>query len=270
MRNPFLNWLFYGHLWIALAAAALAWQSTYLGSGDAHLHAAHAFVFCATLAVYTLHRLLSFHRADGQPDGRRYRAVALHPGVSLAVGVGSLVAALALAFHFPLRAFWPVVLALPFTVFYLIPLYPGGPRLRDLPYLKVVWVGLAWTFMTDVFPAFTVHARPPELGLRFAFTLAVALLFDLRDVQLDRRQGVRTLAGAHPAATRTVALLLLAGCAAVSFVRYHMDVSDGLALAYLACGGIGLATTPSRGEDYYAVAVNGMLLLPPLGLLLTR
>ncbi|WP_116125809.1 hypothetical protein [Lewinella sp. IMCC34183] len=268
MRNPVLNWLFYGHGWIALAAAALAWQSTYLATGDPGLHAAHLFVGCATLAVYTLHRLLSFRRAGGQPDGRRYRVVALHPGLSLGVGVVALLASLALVFTFPLRAFWPVVFALPFTCFYLIPLYPGGPRLRDLPFLKVVWVALAWTFMTDLFPAFSVHARPVEPFLRFAFTLAVALLFDLRDVGLDRRQGVRTLAGAHPALNRGLALGLLVACALVSFARYPADAGAGLGVAYLAAVGIGVATTADRGEDFFAVAVNGMLFLPPLGLLL--
>ncbi len=268
MRNPLLHWLFYGHFWIALAAMALSWQSTYLSSEDPRLHASHYFLFFATLGVYTLHRLLSYRRAAGQPDGRRYRVVARHPRLSLAIGTGSLVAAAGLALVFPLRSFWPVVFALPFTCFYLIPLYPGGPRLRDLPYLKVVWVALAWTFMTDLFPAFSIHARPPEVFLRFGFILAIALLFDVRDISLDRRQGTRTLAGTHPRANRRLALGLLVACALVSFVRYPMVQGGGLGLAYLLAAAIGYATSPERGEDYYAVAVNGALLLPPLGLLL--
>ncbi len=268
MRNPFLNWLFYGHFWIAVAAMALSWQSTYLSSEDASLHASHYFVFFATLGVYTLHRVLSYRRADGEPDGRRYRVVTLHPTLSLVIGAGSLVVAVGLAFRFPLRSFWPVVFALPFTCFYLIPLYPRGPRLRDLPYLKVVWVALAWTFMTDLFPAFSIHSRPPEMVLRFCFTLAIALLFDLRDVHLDRRQGTRTLASNHPVINRRLALGLLIGCALVSFIRYPMVQGTGLAVAYLVVAGIGYTTTADREEDFFAVVVNGALLLPPLGLLL--
>ncbi len=268
MRNPFLNWLFYGHIWIALAAMALSWQSTYLSSEDPSLHASHYFLFFATLGVYTLHRLLSYRRAAGQPDGQRYRVVARHPRHSLVIGVGSLLVAGGLAVLFPLHSFWPVVLALPFTAFYLIPLYPGGPRLRDLPYLKVVWVGLAWTLMTDLFPAFSIHARPPEVFLRFGFVLAIALLFDVRDIPLDRRQGTRTLASTHPLANRRLALGLLLLCALVSFVRYPMAQGSALGLAYLLAAAVGYATGQERGEDYYAIAVNGTLLLPPLGLLL--
>ncbi len=268
MRNPLLNWLFYGHGWIALAAAALGWQSTYLSTGDAAGHACHAFVFFATLSVYTLHRLLSYRRAGGLPDGRRYRVVALHPRASLIEGAVSFLLALGLALQFPVRSFWPVVLALPFTFFYLIPLYPGGPRLRDLPFLKVVWVAVAWTFMTDLFPAYSLGARPSEVILRFCFTLSVALLFDLRDVQLDRRQGTRTLAGTHPGLNRWLALSLLAGCAVTSFLRYHFEAGAGLGIAYAAAAVIAWYTTPERGEDFYATAVNGMLFLPPLGVLL--
>ncbi|PPK85700.1 hypothetical protein CLV84_2603 [Neolewinella xylanilytica] len=263
MRNPVLNWLFYGHVWIALAAAALCWQSTYLDTGDRTVHAAHYFVFAATLGVYTLHRLLSFQRAGGQPDGRRYRVVASHPEASLIVGCGGLLLALTAVWYLPLSRFWPVVFAVPFTYFYLIPLYPGGPRLRDFPYLKGVWVAFAWTLMTQVFPILPDHLSAETL-LRFCFTLSVALLFDTRDVALDRRQGVKTLAANHPRLNRRLALGLLLLCALVSLMVYPAPIGRRLAIAYGIGIGVGAFTGPDRGEDYYAVAVNGLLLLPPL------
>ena len=264
MRNPLLNWLFYGHLWIALAAAALCWQSTLLYYGDPGVGLPHFFVFFATLGVYTLHRLLSYHRSGGQPDGRRYRVVATHPRTSLIIGCGSLLAALAIGSFLPLARFWPVVFAVPFTYFYLIPLYPGGPRLRDLPYLKVVWVALAWTLMTQVFPTPATGMLHPETAIRFAFTLAVALLFDTRDVVLDRRQGVRTLAADHPRLNRVLATLLLVGSAVASIAVYPSPVGAELGAAYALAGVVGAFTTSRHGEDWYAVAVNGLLLLPPL------
>ena len=257
MRNPLFYWLFYGHFWIALAAMALSWQSTYLHGANRAVTVTHWLTFFATLGVYTSHRTLSYRRAKGEPDGRRYHLVANRPVASALVALISLTVAAALATQFPLTAFWPVVFAVPLTLFYLIPLYPSGPRLRDLPYLKVVWVALAWTLVTDVFAtgAFTV-----ESILRFAFTLAVALLFDIRDVALDRRQGVRTLAAAAPRWNRRLAIGLPLGCALSSPLT--------LAVAYLISAGIGLLTTPQRSEHYYAVWVNGCLLLPPLLLLL--
>ncbi|WP_116107744.1 hypothetical protein [Lewinella sp. IMCC34191] len=265
MRNPLLNWLFYGHIWIALAALALSWQSTYLAGGQPSLGAIHFFVLAATLGVYTLHRLLSFHRAGGQPDGRRYRVVAKHPRLTLLVGCGSLVAATATILLIPLSQFWPVVFAVPFTYFYLIPIYPGGPRLRDFPYLKVIWVALAWTLMTHVFPTLPHHLGIEAL-IRFLFTLAIALLFDTRDVALDRRQLVKTLAANYPRLNRRLALSLLLGCALLSLYAYPGATGGKLALAYGTGIGFGAFVGPERGEDYYAVIINGLLLLPPLAL----
>ncbi|MCP9235825.1 hypothetical protein [Lewinella sp. JB7] len=268
MRNPLLNWLFYGHFWIALAATALSWQSTYLNTGQTGLQRRHLFVFFATLGVYTLHRLLSYRRAGSHPTGRRYRLVAREPVASLAVGVGGIMTALVLATALPLRTFLPVLAALPFTAFYLIPLYPGGPRLRDLAYLKVVWVALAWTLVTDIFPLGFGHHDFTETGIRFALTLATALFFDTRDVALDRRQGVRTLAGSRPGLNRWTGLTLLTGCALASFLHYPTVQGSALALGYLSGVAIGWRTHAGRGEDYYATWVNGVLLLPPLALYL--
>ena len=262
MRNPLLNWLFYGHVWIALAAAALCWQSLYLHAEPTAFAPEVLFVFLGTLGVYTLHRLLSYHRAGGEPDGRRYRVVARYPRLSAAIGAGALLTAGVVAWWIPLRQFWPVLLALPFTGFYLVPVYPGGPRLRDLPYLKVVWVALAWTLMTHVFPT---HGAgwTPETGTRFAFTLSIALLFDTRDVELDRRQGVRTLAAAHPLLNRLLALSLLAACVMVSVFSYP-EAGWRLATAYAIAMAVGAVTRPAYGEDWYATAVNGLLLVPPV------
>lgn len=268
MRNPLLHWLFYGHIWIALAAVALSWQSTYLMTGQMGLSVHHIFVFFATLAVYTLHRLLSYRRAGSEPAGRRYRLVAGRQRASVAVGVVSLGTALLLATTFPVVTFLPVAFALPFTFFYLIPLYPGGPRLRDLPYLKVIWVALAWTLMTDAFLVGTAWLYWAETPIRFLFTLAIALLFDTRDIVLDRRQGVRTLAAHYPLLNRCLAMGLLLACALASLFVYSPGLGSSLAVGYLAAAAIGIHTDAARGEDFYATYVNGALLLPPLCLLI--
>lgn len=262
MRNPLLNWLFYGHIWIALAALGLSWQSSYLATGSVALRGPHYFVFLATLCVYTLHRYLSYRRAASDPDGRRYRLVGRHPHISLAVGIASLVGAGYAALHVGFGIFL-VLAALPFTFFYLIPLYPGGPRLRDLPYLKTIWVALAWMVMTDLFPLGIPLSLTWETVIRFLFVLSIALLFDTRDVALDRRQGVRTLAADYPTLNRWLAVGMLGGCAVVTMAAYPSTQSYLLTGSYLTAAYVGYITKPERGEDFYTVVVDGLFLLPP-------
>lgn len=266
MRDRLFNWIFYGHVWIALAAFGLSWQSMNLALGESALHENQYFVLLATLSVYTLHRWLSYRRAASEPAGRRYALVARYPGISLLIGVLSLLAAVGLAFRMGVFNLSPVLIALPFTAFYLIPLYPGGPRLRDLPYLKTLWVAFAWVLMTDFFAVGNHPTPTPESLVRLLFILAVALLFDIRDVDLDRRQGVRTMAADYPAFNRGLALGLIICCALLSLVCYPPAQAYALAGCYLTGAFIGWNARPDKGEDFYAIYVNGMLLLPPLGL----
>ena len=278
------EWIFYGHVWIALAAAGLSWYSACLALPHYEREWSPVVgtlvrcLFFATLGVYTLHRLLSYRRAKTAPTAKRYRIVRRHPRLSLAIGGCSLLyAASLLVPHLP--AVWPLLLiSVVLTAFYLTPPLPGWRRLRDLPYVKVIWVALAWTIMTHYLPVSILagaESAPlrhvdqlvpyaPEYLCRFSFTLAVALLFDLRDVELDRSQHVRTVAGSYPLTLRIAVYLLLALCAALTFLALH----KGVAVAYLCCSLIAAFTFRRQDEDWFAIPVNGMLLLPPLWALL--
>ncbi len=277
LGNGVFHWLFYGHLWIALAAAGLTWLSLHRRFGAAGFSLVCAVVFFATLGVYTLHRYLSFFRAKQLLTARRYGLVRRHPRQCLLIGVGSLVVALVLGADY-YEAAWPwLLLALPMTVFYLTPPWPGWRRLRDLPYVKVIWVAGAWAIMTVALPGAVLEtvagSGEPEaipldqFGLeflvRFLFVLAVALLFDLRDVELDRTQGVRTVANSAPGVHRWLTYGALTVCGVLSlFAGLTQPVDLALGLAYLAMLPIARRTYAQVNEDWYAVVVNGLLLLP--------
>ena len=292
------TWFFYGHLWIALAAAALSWLSVEMVFGHptwASDWPVLLFVFTATLGVYTMHRYLSWRRAGVRPTSRRYEIVARHPTASLVIGAVSLATAASIGLWL-IEAIWSSLLwAIPITFFYLTPPFKGWRRLRDLPYVKVLWVGVAWSIVTAEMPVRMMnhlldaeYARdhggvsfmvsPSSLKypygtenlLRLLFTMAVALLFDFRDVVLDRSQSVKTMAGAHPVVTRWLVSAIFAGCAITVLTArgYGDNLRWGLAAAYLAGIAVAWWTTDKRSENWYAVVVNGLLLLPPLAYLL--
>ena len=284
------EWLFYGHVWIALAAAGLGWMSLQLAGYDVKLlpdlHVSvPLMLFFATFGIYTLHRLISFRKAKSLPATKRYRLVAKYPLFSLLTGMCSLILAASLAVVF-LEAIWKtLVCAGFFTVFYLIPPLPGYRRLRDLPYVKVLWVAIAWTLVTHDIPLRMadhiisdsgLHLPQPssynyisEYIVRFLFTLCIALLFDLRDVELDKSQGVKTVANSFGRKVSPIVTVLLISSAVISFGYARTGVvpdplSIALSLTYLVCLPLGIRTIDKRDEDWYAIVVNGMLLLPPI------
>lgn len=303
------NWIFYGHVWIALAAMSLSWLSLRIVFGYQDCieeWPVLTFVFFATLGIYTLHRLLSFQRAGEQPTTLRYGIVAQYPGRSLFIGGVSMLIAGILCLSF-IKAIWPaLLLALPITIFYLTPPLKGWRRLRDLPYLKNLWVALAWTIMTVIVPIIVIESQTdifrPEYGgdddlmglinpfscgisplnyanfyleivIRFILTGCIALLFDLRDLKLDQSQGVRTVAGKLPGLHRILVYSGILVCAfAASIQSYRTCVFPGietfLFVGYLLMLPVAYLTYKKTAEDWFAVAVNGLLLLPPLACLL--
>jgi hypothetical protein len=192
---------------------------------------------------------------------------------------------------------WPaLLLALPLTIFYLTPPLKGWRRLRDLPYLKNIWVALAWTIMTVVLPVMVINAHiaaeleddlsglinlysciPPTMSvqnfyaeclIRLLFTGAVAMLFDIRDVVLDRSQRVRTVANERPKLHRILVFGALVLCALIAQGHangcvFPSNLGISQALAYLVLLPIAYLTYQKQDENWYAVVVNGLLLVPP-------
>jgi len=293
------NWLFYGHIWIALAATGLSWLSLRITYGYQHCVSESpvlSFIFFSTLGIYTLHRYLSFQRAGERPTTRRYEIVRQHPRTSLMAGGASALIAGVLGLRF-ISTIWPaLLLALPITVFYLTPPAKGWRRLRDLPYLKNLWVALAWAVMTVIVPVTMfesearaegmehfcmmisdgIYPRPLnstnlylELVVRFLFTGCIALLFDLRDVALDRSQGVRTIAGEYPGLHLILVYSSLVICSVAALFQWHFTCltpgfGEALSVAYLLMIPLAYFTYQKTSEDWFAVVVNGLLLLPPL------
>jgi hypothetical protein len=295
-RSRFFNWVFYGHIWIALAATGLSWLTlrlVYENQDYASEWPVLTFIFFATLGVYTLHRYLSFQRAGVRPTSLRYEIVSKHPQASLIVGFTSMLIAGGIGLTFIGAIWYSLLWALPLTVFYLTPPIKGWRRLRDLPYVKVIWVAWAWTIMTVVVPVSVVSAGieadyprlmgsiipqvspagyGPDFGLeqiiRFLFTGTIALLFDLRDVELDRSQEVKTVANDKPVLHRLLVAVLLVLCAILAFYHQHYAYDSdylfiALASAYLLMLPVAFFTYRKTDENWYAVVVNGLLLLPP-------
>lgn len=295
-NSRLFNWVFYGHVWIALGATALSWLTLRLVYEDQPYTSEWpvlTFIFFATLGVYTLHRYLSFQRAGVRPTSLRYEIVSKHPKASLIIGIASMIIAGGIGLTF-IDAIWRSLLwALPLTIFYLTPPLPGWRRLRDLPYLKNIWVAWAWTIMTVTIPVWVIShgieqhfvENPSDIGfcfgdpwtpylhryetlIRFAFTLTVALLFDIRDVVLDRSQNVKTIANKHPTVHRVLVAfsLFFSAWFTLKYRPYHFEsdlAAIGIAITYLFMLPIAYLTYRKHDENWYAVVVNGLLLLPP-------
>jgi 4-hydroxybenzoate polyprenyltransferase len=90
------------------------------------------------------------------------------------------------------------------SVFYVIPLLPiyrNSPSLREIPYLKIIIIGITWSIAIVWLPMmdtrFTVGMDSYLLFLSllqvFLFVIAITLPFDVRDLKFDQLTHLKTI-----------------------------------------------------------------------------
>lgn len=268
-----LDFVLYGHLLLATAAAALTWTTGEL-LGQRLPLALPALAGAATLALYNLDGLMPYKR--GQPAatarGRWLRARPQLLAGLAALGIGT---AVPLAWYL-LRAApdaWlkllPLVLL---AVLYSVPIVPDAGRLRplrDVPLAKGVLIAAVWTGVTVALPARLGHPAVPPAALlllltrRFLFVLALTLVFDLRDVAKDAAAGTRTIPlvlGARR--TRWLGWALLLSCALLRPAGLPDAGAAVLLVPPVAAAALLAGARPGRHDHYYAGLGDATLLLP--------
>ena len=114
--------------------------------------------------------------------------------------------------------------------------WPGNAGLRGVPVAKPFAVALAWGWVTVMLPVAPAQ-WPGMAGIllgRSAFIFALALAYDLADLDYDRRHGLATLAGKR-GVHRTFRLILSALslailCCGANALLHVYDAGQGLAL----------------------------------------
>lgn len=264
-----LDAVLYSSVWLAGAAAAQTAATFRRWPADGVDYRVVALVFAATLLVYNLDAVLPFKH--GQPAGasgrkawqqRHRRTLALLAG-GAALGGGYL---------FLADGWWRYLPALlPLAALALLYSWPlgrwrGQPwALREVPLLKVFLIAGVWSAITVGLPALDRHHPLAEaaglLAQRFCLVLALAIVFDIRDLSRDRAAGTRTfpvVLGLNGA--KAVALLFLAGALVLGFERGVPPL--GLALTALAAASVILLADERRGDYFFALWADGVLLVP--------
>jgi hypothetical protein len=265
-----LDAVLYSSVWLAGAAAAQTAYTLHLWPPlDAAGYRLVALVFAATLLVYNLDAALPFkHRQPAGTSGRKAwqqrhrRGLALlAAGAALAAGVLFLVdgwwrylpkllplAALALLYS------WPLVR------------WRGQRRaLREVPLLKVFLIAGVWSLVTVGLPALLLHhplgVVAGLLAQRFCLVLALAIVFDIRDLSRDRAAGTRTFPVVlGQGRAKAVALAFLAAAMALGFERGVPPL--GLLVTGLCAASVVVLADERRSDYFFALLADGVLLVP--------
>ncbi|PSR09610.1 MAG: hypothetical protein DA408_21405 [Bacteroidetes bacterium] len=271
MLKSLLNFVLYGHFWIATAALAMALQTQLLLAGHWSWTALDGFIATGTLTIYALHRLVAMWLSPTTTSDERFGVMRRFKTQILWYAV---VAGLGAAYFFwHLSGSTQLLLLAPsgIALAYVLPLL-NGRRLRDLPYLKIFLIAIAWSWITVVTPAHVagVSLNWPVAWMlveRCCFIFAITIPFDIRDLAMDEQAGVSTLprhwgiAKAKQMAYLALAGMLLAVAANWCLGTYTTAATIVLLVSGLSSAALVRATRPDHPDYFFSGLLDGTMIL---------
>ena len=233
-----------------------------------------AFVYCASLFIYSFHRWYGLRRVHPDSATLRHRWASDNKTILQVV----MVLAVLGGGYFGLQLHKNLILALVpcggVALAYSLPLLPVGKRwfrLRDIPGLKIFLITAVVSWVTVILPL--LHIDPNldwtsaslwELYLsRMGFIFAITVPFDIRDMDHDRRDNLKTLPllfGRERA--KWLAMIgLMVFALFTMMLQPDMKVQVALILSGLISGLVIAGAHEKRSEYYFSLLTEGTMVL---------
>lgn len=254
------------HLWLGLSAVICTWGTFVLLHQSVSFRYL-AFVLVGTMTIYSYHgyrnRKETGNPADNPHPQRGYLKLVLAAGC-----LATLVLYLMLKRTNQLILLIPACMAL----VYVLPVY-RGKKLKDLPYIKIIAIVLAWTIITYLIPLRTIPEWWTEKGYnllmldRLLFFFALAIPFDIRDMQYDLDQDLPTIPNSigldNSQNLALFSIFLAGGFMTMAFETLGIDqtIRIGLILLYILIGIVIIRLKYNPGPRFYSWVIDGFLFL---------
>lgn len=265
----FSEFVLFSSIFISICAVALCMETNILLNQPFNSFSFYCFVFGATLAQYNLHYLVKTVAVTGsQRQAWSRNKKQLH----LLLFITGSILILFSFFSFHLHHFLILGCLGAISFLYSFPFLPFSKkrRIKDYGLWKIVTITLLWTLVTVWFP---VNRMPVanELFLliffkRFVFMFVLCLLFDIRDIEVDSRENINTLAimlGKKKAFILCHILMIFFVILTVVQYFYYPQLNIMLAMLLSAAATfITIEVTKKTNSDYIFLAgIDGMMLL---------
>ena len=196
MLKSIFNFFVFSSLYIALCAVLMIWQVSHIFLGDAITVPFYAFVFFSTICSYNFHWYLTVHSATGS---ERLQWAVRNKSVHLILYLIGLAGS---AYYlFLLRQHWYWILLGAFVTFlYSAPKIPHPlfSQLKRIAIGKTIFLAFVWTYVTSMLPLLISGERWLAsctwfVCSRFFLIYAICILFDYRDREDDKSDGIRSM-----------------------------------------------------------------------------
>lgn len=263
------DFLLFSSLFIAFVAIVMVQETCRLLLQEPASFSLLGFVFFSTLCSYNFHWYLSPVQTQ-EPERSSWTRLhtRLHLLFFLAGAAGSAYFAFTLLPYW--IYIWPAALL---TFLYSAPKikHPFFQALKKWAFGKTLYLAAVWTYVSTVLPVWISPTQPDAsfplfLLSRFTLVFALCLLFDQRDREEDRREGIRSLITfLSPAAVERLLFLTLLAFAIFTLGLAGYNYSYPVLLALLLPGLLTLffsKKAKNTDSDYfYYGLLDGLMML---------
>lgn len=196
--NSIISW----HVSLAIAAVLLTVSAQIQLGLKPQWHPWLFLIFSGTLFEYNRHRIVILFFKGGALQSGKHRLLPKKQKLffltALILGIGFVAAAI----------FTKTGVLLTYLLLGFLTLLYSGPgfgnktnhfKLREIPYLKIFFITFIWSVSTILLPVIQAGNEIFETNVillfaeRFLFIFAIAIQFDIRDMQADHRTGLKTI-----------------------------------------------------------------------------
>jgi 4-hydroxybenzoate polyprenyltransferase len=263
------NFILFSSIFIACCAVAFCMETNILLGLPLSSVNFYIFVFAATITQYNFHYLIKTTAALGS-DRLQW---SMHNRISHFIFlVGGIVLLIYSVFSFHFYHFFVLLCLGIISFLYSFPFLPfeKRKRIKDFGVLKITTLALLWTLITVWFP---INGLNYDTGLfififikRFVFMFILCLLFDMRDIEVDSTEEIKTLAVVlGKKKSYRLAYWLLLVFILLAFAQYLYLPQLGFLLAMLASAvatSMIIEFTRKNNSDFiYLAGIDGMMLL---------
>lgn len=263
-----LHFILSHSIFISLCALSLCYQSFTLLHIQPHWYV-YTFIFCATLCSYNFYWLVSkYSFSKHLPAG-----IFLQTNISYAVIFLLSAVGMAVSFLFIPDALAWVMIAILLTLLYSLPLWPVSfaRKFRRAGFLKTTLLAFTWAYVTVIIPAIPVleTSLQPVAVLfiaRFFLMLMLCIIFDMRDMGIDKIHGLHSLATdvSKPVLKNIMLFAFAFFIAAGILVRYQFNDIPQL-VAFAGTGAVVWfvyrMSFKKQGYLFYYFLVDGLMLI---------
>lgn len=229
----------------------------------------YAFVFGATIVQYNLHYIV---KKVAVKNSARLRWSKRNKNIHVILLISGCFLILYSLFSFHLEHFIILFILGCISFLYSFPFLPFSKkrRIKDYGFLKIITLSLLWTLVTVWFPVSGQSYDPVLFAFvfvkRLVFMFILCLLFDMRDIQVDKSENINTLAvvlGLKKSYLLSYVLLVVFILLSIGQYFYLSQMQFLLPMIISAAATlVTIESTKKSNSDFiYLAGIDGMMLM---------